>query len=601
VFVVERCGSKDTKKIKQKRPDPDRPGKWKWDVHGVRVVPYRLPEIIEAIASGHPVFVPEGEPKVELLRSWNLAATCNAGGAGKWKPEHAEFLRGADVILLPDHDDAGWKHIHQVGESLIGIAKRTRVLVLPHAKAKDDIIDWAKAGGTREQMDALLEHATEWQPIFVDQQREEAKARAKALEDELLDALAKAEGLDYARQRKEVANELGVTPTDIDNEVRRRREDMVAAPLYGHWITPPWPEVCDGDSLLRDIIKRIKRHVVITDDAALASALFLPMAWVHNDIAIHSPILNINSAEPESGKSTLIGLLSFLMPRCIVSVEASEAAIYRAIKRWQPSFAIDEFDTVLADDSKSGLRSVINSGHTRGQGVLRCVGDDQTPELFQTFAPKIIGMVGRRLPPATLSRCIFIELRRCKKDEEVDEFKQVDDSELADLRSRLCRWSMDNQDLLRDAKPSMPDELYNRRANNWKLQLAIADLCSGVDEWGNKARAAALNIEGKSDNRTGGVLLLADIKALFDAADVPCLHSASIVKTLVEDPEKPWAEYFKGKPLTQSRLGRMLSRYKITPKNVTAPVTLDSGATEPKQAKGYEKQGFAEAWSIYLS
>jgi hypothetical protein len=42
--------------------------------------------------------------------------------------------------------------------------------------------------------------------------------------------------------------------------------------------------------------------------------------------------------------------------------------------------------------------------------------------------------VGRRLPPATLSRCIFIELRRCKKDEEVDEFKQVDDSELADLR-----------------------------------------------------------------------------------------------------------------------------------------------------------------------
>lgn len=43
---------------------------------------------------------------------------------------------------------------------------------------------------------------------------------------------------------------------------------------------------------------------------------------------------------------------------------ASEAAIYRAIKRWQPSFAIHEFDSVLASDDKAALRSVIN--FTRG-------------------------------------------------------------------------------------------------------------------------------------------------------------------------------------------------------------------------------------------
>ena len=118
-----------------------------------------------------------------------------------------------------------------------------------------------------------------------------------------------------------------------------------------------------------------------------------------------------------------MGLIAFLMPKCIASVEASEAAIYRAIKRWQPSFCFDEFDSILADDDKAALRSVINSGHTRGQGVLRCIGDDKVPELFPTFAPKAIGMVGRKLPPATLSRCIFIELRRRKKDEHVEKFK----------------------------------------------------------------------------------------------------------------------------------------------------------------------------------
>ena len=95
---------------------------------------------------------------------------------------------------------------------------------------------------------------------------------------------------------------------------------------------------------------------------------------------------------------------------------------------------------------------MINSGHTRGQGVLRCIGDDKVPELFPTFAPKAIGMVGRKLPPATLSRCIFVELRRRKKDEPVEKFKHQDDSELADLRRRLRRWAMDNEDALRNAE-----------------------------------------------------------------------------------------------------------------------------------------------------
>ena len=66
---------------------------------------------------------------------------------------------------------------------------------------------------------------------------------------------------------------LSVTAKAIDDEVKARREDAQVAPLYGHWIVEPWPEPVDGDSLLRDIIKRIQRHVVISDDNALAIAL----------------------------------------------------------------------------------------------------------------------------------------------------------------------------------------------------------------------------------------------------------------------------------------------------------------------------------------
>ena len=445
----------------------------------------------------------------------------------------------------------GGRYVHKVAASLVGIAKRIRVLVLPHTKAKDDVVDWTRNGGTREQLDALIEQAADWKPPSADEPNANAKAKAKAREDELLDALAKTKGLDYVRQRKTVAEELEVTAKAIDDEVKARREDAQVAPLYGHWITEPWPEIVDGDSLLRDIIKRIQRHVVITYDNALTIALWIMMSWVHNEIAIHSPFLNINSAEPESGKTTTMGLIAFLMPKCIATVDATEAAIYRSIDRWQPSFAIDEFDDVLAssDKNKIALKSVINSGHTKGQGVLRCLEPDYIPCLFSTFAPKAIGMVGRKLPPATLSRCIFVELRRRRKNEPFDKFNHADDSELADLRRRLFRWSMDNADILRNASVSMPDELPNRHGDNWKIQFTIADL-AGAD-WGNKARAVAIKIETGSDSRTASVRALATIKTVFDSIKDDAISSEELIQKITADLETQIG--LSGSPASRSR------------------------------------------------
>jgi DNA primase len=142
-FVLK--DGKPDKVFRQRRPDPDRPGQWIHNKEGVPIVPYRLPEIVEAIAAGHPVLVCEGEAKCDLLASWNIAATCNAGGAKKWNKEHSKYLRDADVVLLPDNDGVGWEHIGVVGASLSGIANRIRVLALEHAKAKGDVIDWAAA------------------------------------------------------------------------------------------------------------------------------------------------------------------------------------------------------------------------------------------------------------------------------------------------------------------------------------------------------------------------------------------------------------------------------------------------------------------------
>jgi hypothetical protein len=591
-------GKRD-KTFKQKRPDPDHRGKWIHNADGVAAVPYRLPQLIEAIANGYPVLIVEGEAKADLLWSWGIAATCCVGGAKKWKPEHSEFLCGADVFLLPDNDNAGWEHVHKVGASLSATAKTIRILKLPDLALKGDIIDWANAGGTREQLDALLVEAPGWQLPKVDD-LPDMKSAATAEEDELLSALAKMpKGIARGRERKRLKEQFGVNFSDIDAAVEARQvEAETTALLHGHWYVEPWPEPVDGDALIRDIIRKLRKHVVISFEGALAIALWIILAWVHDEAAIHSPILTVTSAEPESGKSTTLAILSFLIPRAIATVDISRGALYRAIKRWQPSFIIDEFDDVLAaggDSDKAELRSVINSGHARNQGVLRCVTDDHTPELFPTFAPKAIGMVGRKLPATTASRCITIELSRAKRGEQDTKFAYQDDSDLTDLRSRLLRWSLDNVEKLRSVAPSMPDTFDNRRADNWRLQFAIADLCHGGEGWGDKARLAGIKIEGGSDSRTVTALLLAAIKVVFDNTEDDAVGSQELCNALAADEGSEWAEYGKSrKAISQAQLARLLKNHGIRPGQVRPK------ARGGQQVRGYQRSWFEDAWGRYL-
>jgi hypothetical protein len=91
-------------------------------------------------------------------------------------------------------------------------------------------------------------------------------------------------------------------PAVLDRLVRnaRKKEDKRDPELLlPHWAVRDWPEPVEGDALLRDLIARERRHVIYDD--ALTTALWLMFAWAH-DIAVHSPILLLSSAEPECGE-----------------------------------------------------------------------------------------------------------------------------------------------------------------------------------------------------------------------------------------------------------------------------------------------------------
>jgi len=152
----------EPKTFRQRRPDG---AGWSWSVKDVRQVPYRLPALLAAIVAKRPVLVVEGEKDADALAAIGVVATCNAGGANKWRDEHTKHCRAADVVLVPDNDDAGRSHVNDIGAKLQGVAACIRVLTLPDVPPKGDICDWLASGGTAEALHDLIDQAPVWEPM----------------------------------------------------------------------------------------------------------------------------------------------------------------------------------------------------------------------------------------------------------------------------------------------------------------------------------------------------------------------------------------------------------------------------------------------------
>ena len=158
-------GEKPSKTFSQRRPDPAQSGTWIWNLRDVCIVPYRLPDISEAIALDRRIFVVEGEKAAEKLWALGIPATCNPMGAGKWPASFADTFAGAIVSILPDNDDPGRKHAAQVARNLLGVAAAVSVVELPDLGEKDDVVEWLELrGGTADRLHELADAAPSFDP-----------------------------------------------------------------------------------------------------------------------------------------------------------------------------------------------------------------------------------------------------------------------------------------------------------------------------------------------------------------------------------------------------------------------------------------------------
>jgi len=342
-------------------------------------------------------------------------------------------------------------------------------------------------------------------------------------------------------------------------------------------ITPPWPEPWPEPVTLKEALDEtlaaIHKHVVLSREAGIATALWA--LWTYaidrsptgpaGDVA---PILTIISPVRRCGKTQLLSVLAYLCPRVIPVSNISPAALFRLVEREKPTLLIDEGDAFLRDNEP--LRCLLNASHRReGAYVVRLGESDRDfiPRKFSVFGPKALAMIGSPAP-TILDRSIVIRLQRKRRDEVVERLNAAAAERLREIARRLmAAVTPEVRAAMYAADPEIPAVLNDRQSDNWRHLLGLATLAGGG--WPAAARNAAivLSVADDPDAESIGVLAIGDALAVF--GDDDRLTPSELVERLVDLPDRPWAKFARGVPITTKKLASLLAPYSVVARKGT--------------------------------
>lgn len=353
----------------------------------------------------------------------------------------------------------------------------------------------------------------------------------------------------------------------------------------------PTPEV-DGGDLLDRVETFVRRFCALPSQAAYV-AMTLWAAHTHAvDSAESTPRIAFLSPEPASGKTRALEVLDLLAPNPMHAVNATTAAMFRAVAGNRPTILFDEIDTVFGPKARENeeMRGLLNAGHRRSGVAYRCVGEGSQQEVvaFPAYAALALAGLGD-LPDTILSRSIVIPMRRRAPSEPIESFRmRTAGPEGHALRDQLAGWCAAVAGALAAAYPEMPAGVADRPADVWEPLLAIADAAGG--DWPKRAREActAIVAEGQDREPSLRLRLLADLRDAFGDRDR--MATTAIVAALHDIEEAPWSD-LRGKPIEARGLARMLRAYEVK----STKVKIDG-----KAVQGYRREDLHDPWVRYL-
>jgi hypothetical protein len=347
----------------------------------------------------------------------------------------------------------------------------------------------------------------------------------------------------------------------------------------------------DGAALLDEITSELLRHVVMATMYAQAVALWIMHAHTI-DAHRHTPRLAITSPIPNCGKTTLCSAIALLTGSLVVSNTTTAAFFRRVDKEGPRAVILDEVDTFLSADNQRGI-GILNAGHAKAGAyveVAEATGEGFEPRRFCVWAPVVFGLIGKLPAPSLDSRSINILLKRKRPDEHAEPIFSVDEELFRAVKVRAVLWGGRMTMALRGADPALPACLYNRDRDNWRPLVAVADVAGG--HWPATAREIAAEFNGQAEDPSEGVMLLADIRRVFDDDGTGRLSTEALIAALAEMEERPWNDFHdRGCRIGGKQLARLLRVFGIHSNSIRI------GDRTPK---GYMRAWFEDAFDRYL-
>jgi putative DNA primase/helicase len=404
--------------------------------------------------------------------------------------------------------------------------------------------------------------------------------------------------LEYDRNRKQFAEEMGVSVGALDTAVKAARRASKEGAAKGRELSfyepEPWHEPVNGAEALTEAADHILRHMAISKGDAYACAVWAAHTYMF-ELFDHTPRLCVTAQTEEAGKTVLMAHMVGNLVNKPQPVELMKAApFFRIAEDHHPTFLIDECDVFIREDSD--LLSALNNGWEPHGGVPRCVGDDNEVRIFSTHAPTAMAGIQlmKKLPPTTIGRSIVINLIRAIDGEvPVPYSKAIHQAGLRETGRKLARFIADNSLEIASCNPVMPDYVRNRLADKWTPLFAIAEIAG--DGWPAKLETALYN-QANIAEPTRAMQLLQDIKMVA----IPGSHAftETLIDKLCEMDDAPWADYnFKQwesdkKKISSTQLSNLLKNWELKPTLVRV-----SGAVK----RGYKWKHLDKAFARYLS
>jgi len=342
--------------------------------------------------------------------------------------------------------------------------------------------------------------------------------------DEDIKALAKLKLHEYQAVRPKAAERLGLKLGALDEAVKEMRRELtndkaVETESYFEEVEP-YDGVVDTKALLNEIREVVNDYLFLPPFADVIITLWIAHTHIYECFRYSSRLV-FTSVDPESGKSRGLDVIEPLVPKPLLAHNITASAFCRVVEEYRPTLLLDEYDTYMKKNED--IRGIINAGQRFNGKHWKCVGENHKPTAFACYCPVAMAGIGK-LHPTIWSRSHIIKMKPAKPFEIKKDFDEDDLDHVKLVRSKLVRWSLDNQDVLKNAKPKLHKSLKNRKKDSWKPFYAIAEL--GGDKWIDLANCT-VEAMPKGRSLTFKEKLLADIRYLFERDNLEQISSLS--------------------------------------------------------------------------